>query len=66
MRYYRLVLIFYRYESEDGSSRQESGSPKFAPQPGVESYGGLTVSGRFSYASPEGKLNIRFTKKSMF
>ncbi|XKL61499.1 hypothetical protein PGB90_008556 [Kerria lacca] len=51
----------FQYESEDGSSRQESGSPKFAPQPGVESYGGLTVSGRFSYASPEGPIDVQYT-----
>lgn len=51
----------FRYESGDGSSRQEQGTPNYGKgAPGVEGTGGVAVQGRFAYASPEGNLSQFF------
>lgn len=44
----------FRYESGDGSQRQEQGISRSPP--GHEGPGGVAVQGRYAYASPEGKF----------
>lgn len=47
----------FSYESADGSSRQESGSPKPAGN-GYEP--SVAVQGRYAYASPEGPVQVEY------